>query len=209
MMNLNGLRNLRTRPATRHDLPQLEALVAQSMHVLAGRDYSVEQVESALIYLMGVDARLIDDGTYTVAELDGTIIAGGGWSRRQAMYGRGDASYSAESCLLDPRREPARLRALFVHPTWARRGLGRLFVNMAEYSARDHGFRAMELVATHTGQPLYESCGYRAVKPVDITLPDGVLFPGVQMRKSLAPRIITQSIPARRRTATGLYHQIR
>ena len=116
MMNLNGLGNLRTRPATQHDLPQIEALIAMSMRVLGGHDYTHEQIESALVYLMGVDSRLIDDGTYLVAVNDGDIVAAGGWSRRQALYGRGDALTPEDPCWLDPKQDAARLRALFVHP---------------------------------------------------------------------------------------------
>ena len=210
MMNLNGLGNLRTRPATHEDLPQIEAFIALSMRVLAGRDYSHEQVESAILYLMGVDSRLIDDGTYTVAVIDGDVVAAGGWSKRQALYGRGDASTpAADPCWLDPKRDAARLRALFVHPNWARHGLGRLLVRLAEYGARDHGFRSMELVATLTGHGLYEACGYRAIKPVEITLPDAVLFPGIMMRKSLLPNLARQALTVTRQTATGLHPMIR
>lgn len=209
-MKLNGLSNLRTRPATYHDLPQIEALIAGSMRVLGGRDYSHEQIESALIYLLGVDPRLIDDGTYTVAEIDSEIVAAGGWSRRQALYGRGDASTPGEDpCWLDPKRDAARLRALFVHPSWARHGLGRLLVRLAEYGARDQGFRSMELVATHTGLGLYQASGYRVIKPVEITLPDGVLFQGTMMRKSLLPGLARRTLTASRQTTTGLYRMVR
>lgn len=208
-MNLNGIHNLRTRPASYSDLPRIESLISQSMHVLAGRDYSVEQIDSALLYLKGIDLRLIEDGTYLVAELEGEIIAGGGWSRRQAMYGRGDAYIHDESQMLRPGFDAARLRALFVHPNWARRGLGRMLVNTAEYSARDYGFRSMELVSTLTGEGLYEACGFRAIKPVDITLPDGVVFPATLMRKSLVRGMGTRSVVARRQTSTGLHRRIR
>jgi GNAT superfamily N-acetyltransferase len=205
-MDLTGIHNLRTRPAMLSDLPKLEALISQSMHVLAGRDYSGEQIESALLYLMGVDKRLIDDGTYLVAELDGEIIASGGWSKRQSLYGRGDAYMPDDACLLRPGFDAARLRALFVHPNWARRGLGRLLVHVAEYGARDHGFRSMELLSTRTGVALYESLGYRAIKPVDITLPDGVVFTGILMRKSLV--LGGRTLAARRQTITGLFQRI-
>ena len=205
MMNLNGLGNLHTRAATLQDLPQIEGLIALSMRVLGGRDYSFEQIESALIYLVGADPHLIEDSTYTVAVIDGTIVAAGGWSMRQALYGRGDGDTSLEACRLNPKHDPARLRALFVHPNWSRRGLGRLLIQLAEYGARDHGFRSMELVATLTGLSLYEACGYRAIKPVEITLPDAVLFPGVMMRKSLLPGYAREALAVARQTATGLY----
>lgn len=209
MMDLSDIRNLRPRPANNADMPQLQALIKMSMHVLAGRDYSQEQIESALLYLMGVDPHLIEDGTYTVAELDGEIVAAGGWSRRQALYGRGDAVIPTEPALLRPGFESARLRALFVHPRWARRGLGRLLVKLAEYAAREQGFRNMELVATLTAVPLYQACGYRQVKAVDITLPDGILFPGVLMRKSLTHGLGIRPLGQHRKTATGGYYQVR
>lgn len=208
-MNITGFPNLKTRPATLHDLPQIEALIEQSMHVLAGRDYSFEQIESALRYLMGIDPRIINDGTYLVAEVDGKVVGAGGWSMRQALYGRGDTARNEDPCLLNPAREPSRLRALFVHPGWARRGIGKMLVHLAEYNARDYGFRAMELVSTLTGRALYEATGYRAIKQVEITLPDGVLFPGISMRKSLVSTLGLRPVSMRRKTTTGLYQQIR
>ena len=82
-------------------------------------------------------------------------------------------------------------------------------MRLAEYGARDHGFRSMELVATLTGYGLYEACGYRAVKAVELTLPDSVLFPGIMMRKSLLPNLARQALTVSRQTATGLHPIVR
>ncbi|MFO7323334.1 MAG: GNAT family N-acetyltransferase [Chloroflexota bacterium] len=182
----NALLNLRTRVARKSDLPALKALAETSVRVLNSRDYTRKQIESALRYLLGVDQTLIDDGTYYVAEVNGRIIGSGGWSRREATYDRfDDTGVIAGASLLNPHREAARLRAFFVHPDWARHGIGRLMVRISELSARTHGFRKLELTATRTGIPLYLACGFRLVEQRDIVFPDGVAFDTFVMEKRL------------------------
>src|SRR3712207_5085980 len=112
------------RHATDADLPALRALIAASVRGLSAGYYTPEQAESALVHVFGPDTQLIADGTYYVAEADGALVAAGGWSRRRTLYG-GDQTKAGADPLLDPATEPARIRAFFVHPAWARRGLGR------------------------------------------------------------------------------------
>ncbi|HEY6148272.1 MAG TPA: GNAT family N-acetyltransferase, partial [Thermoanaerobaculia bacterium] len=163
----------------------LRGLIRESVVGLGSRDYSDEQIASALTHLFGVDTRLIDDGTYFVVEEPGRSapVACGGWSRRRTLFG-GDQYGDRSDDRLDPGAEAARIRAFFVHPDRARRGIGAMLIEACERAARDEGFRRMELMATLTGIPLYERRGFVAREPVELSLPDGVRFPLVRMEKT-------------------------
>jgi GNAT superfamily N-acetyltransferase len=144
--------------------------------------YDEQQAASAIRYVPEVDTMLLGDGTYFVIEADGEAIACGGWSRRDRLYtGSGDSPGDVR--LLDPETEPARVRAMFVHPEWTRRGLGRRIHEACEDAARREGFRQLALLATLAGVPLYEAYGFRAVGERDAVLPDGVRLPCVAMEK--------------------------
>jgi GNAT superfamily N-acetyltransferase len=134
--------------------------------------------------MFGIDSQLIVDGTYFVAETEGEIVGCGGWSRRRTLFG-GDQWKSAEDDRLDPTAEAGRIRAFFVHPGWARRGIGRSIIQKCEQAARDEGFTRLELVATLPGEPLYAALGYTATERIDIPLPQGETLPAVRMGKNL------------------------
>ena len=172
------------RAATDDDVPALRALIDASVRGLSGAHYTPAQIESALRHVFGVDTQLVRDGTYYLAEADGMPVACGGWSRRRTLYG-GDQHKAVEDPPLDPATEPARIRAFFVHPGWARRGLGRLLFDACHAAARDAGFRAFELMATLPGQPLYATLGFAAIEPVVESMPDGVQLPLVRMRRAI------------------------
>ncbi|MDQ2869423.1 MAG: GNAT family N-acetyltransferase [Acidobacteriota bacterium] len=159
-------------------------LLRASVLGLGAVEYSPRQLASALTHIFGVDTRLIEDGTYFVIEEEGRPVACGGWSRRRTLYG-GDQSAGRSDEWLDPAADPARIRAFFVHPDRARRGYGRLLLEFCEAAARAEGFESMELMATLSGVPLYERCGYTRVESVEVELPDGVLFPLIRMSKTL------------------------
>jgi len=173
---------LRLRAASADDLPTLHALIAASVRALSVGFYDEAQRESGLRYVFGVDTQLIADGTYfVVVSNHGTLAAAGGWSRRRTLYG-GDQAKSGPDDLLDPTREPARIRAFFVHPDFARRGLARRLFTHCRDAARAEGFTALELMATLPGVPLYTALGFTAIAHEDATLPDGVRLPMVRMR---------------------------
>lgn len=174
----------RLRAATAADVPALSALIDASVRGLSAAHYTPAQIESALRHVFGVDTQLVRDGTYYLVEADGSPVACGGWSRRRTLYG-GDQHKSVDDPPLDPSTEPARIRAFFVHPAWARRGLGRLLFGACHAAARDAGFRALELMATLPGQPLYATLGFTAIEPVAETMPDGVQLPLVRMRRAI------------------------
>lgn len=170
--------------ATVEDVPALEALIPLSVRTLQSPWYSAAQMEAALGPVFGVDRQLIADGTYYVIRHEGQLIAAGGWSRRKSLYG-GDAARSAPDPELDPTRDPARIRAFFVHPARARRGLGRCLLQTCEDAIRAAGFHTIDLVATLPGEPLYAAAGYHVIRRLEIPLSNGLLLPGVQMGKSV------------------------
>ena len=169
------------RRAVKEDIPALSSLIEHSVRELQRDDYSPEQIEASLGSVYGVDTRLIDDATYFVVEVDGTIAACGGWSKRKKLYG-GDVT-ECDGDLLDPAVDTARIRAFFVSPDWARRGLGSLLLDACEKAARSAGFRRFELGATLTGVRLYERRGYIAVERIEMPLPGDGKIAVVRMLK--------------------------
>jgi L-amino acid N-acyltransferase YncA len=174
----------RFRLATDGDVPAVRRLIDTSVRGLSEPLYSGQQIDSALRYLFGPDSRLIADGTYYLAEVDGEVIAAGGWSRRQTLHG-GDQFKHGDDPLIDPDREPARLRAFFVDPRWARRGIGGLMFHICSTAARAAGFSALELTATLPGEQLYATLGFAVVERGSVSMPDGVTLETALMRRSL------------------------
>ncbi len=135
---------------------------------------------------MGLDTQLVDDGTYFIVNLDGELAGCGGWSRRATHYGS-DATPGRDPRLLDPARELARIRAMYTRPDLARRGVGRLILALCEDAARAEGFARAELVATMAGEPLYRSCGYHPIEPLEDDR-GGAPVPLLRMEKPLLRR---------------------
>jgi GNAT superfamily N-acetyltransferase len=178
---MNGM-NWTIRLAQREDIPELEKLIPLSVRALQEPFYSPAQMEAALGPVFGVDHQLIQDGTYFVVEHEQQIIGCGGWSRRNALHG-GNTAPATDKDLLDPKQHPARIRAFFVHPHWARRGIGRAILSACEAAVQEAGFRRAELVATLSGEPLFAALGYTALERYDIELPDQLSLPVVRMGK--------------------------
>ena len=172
-----------TRLATHDDITALNELIAQSVRGLSGDYYTPAQIESALKYVFGVDTQLVTDRTYYIAYLDGEMAGCGGWSKRNTLYG-GDQHKEIKDPLLDPGKDAARIRAFFVNPDFARRGVGRHIINVCQSAATLYGFTSFELGATLPGVPLYEAMGYKAVERIDTLLPDGEILAIVRMKKS-------------------------
>lgn len=175
----------RIRRATLDERPALERLIAESARGLSREDYSGEQIEAAIAAVFGVDTDLIRDGTYYVAEAAGELIGCGGWSRRRTLFG-GDRYAARDSGELDPAAEAAKIRAFFVHPAWARRGVGGRILAACERDAKAYGFRSLELMATLPGVKLYAARGYEAGERVALQLGGGVTVEFVPMRKNLS-----------------------
>ncbi len=176
---------LRIRLAQTSDIPRLEELIPLSARRLQAAYYSSEQIEGALGTVFGVDSQLILDGTYFVAEEGGQIVGCGGWSKRNTLFGSDGGKANSEDVLLNPARDPARIRAFFVHPDWSRRGIGSRIIQACEDAAIQARFSTIELVATLAGEPLYAAFAYKAIERFEISLPNGMLLPVVRMAKNL------------------------
>ena len=173
------------RLATLEDQETLRELIARSARELSAGDYSPQQVEGALRGAFGVDTQLIRDGTYFVAEADGRIVGCGGWSRRRTLFG-GDAHRQRDAGELDPRKDAAKIRAFFIDPACARRGIGRAILERCEAEARKLGFSRCEMMATLPGLKLYRALGYVPGTPIQHPLGDGLNIEFVPMSKALA-----------------------
>ena len=172
------------RLATPDDVPALRALIEASARGLSAGYYTPAQVEAAVAHVFGVDTQLVADGTYFVVDAPDGPAAAGGWSARRTLYG-GDQAKAAEDPRLDPATDAARIRAFFVHPHWARRGLARRLYAACAQAAWAAGFRAFELMATMPGEPFYAALGFSLVERVETPLPGGVSAPLIRMRRPL------------------------
>jgi nitroimidazol reductase NimA-like FMN-containing flavoprotein (pyridoxamine 5'-phosphate oxidase superfamily)/GNAT superfamily N-acetyltransferase len=172
------------RLAREEDASAIEMLIRISARVLQSSHYSEAQIDGAIGSVFGVDHQLILDRTYFLAEHKGQIVGCGGWSKRRTLFG-GDAMKTGMDIELDPKRDSARIRAFFVHPRWARRGIGRAILKRCEKAIQLAGFRSVELVATLTGVPFYVACRYSQGESFEVPLPNGLTLPVVRMIKQL------------------------
>ena len=171
------------RVAQRADIPALTPLMAASIRGLLKHYLPPEAVEASF-EVMGLDTRLIDDGTYYVIEREGVLAGCGGWSRRNTLFG-GDHTAARNDAPLDPRTDAARVRAMYTAPAFVRRGVGRQILELCEAAARAEGFTRTELGATKGGEPLYRACGYVEIERLEVPTPNGVTVPITRMGKSL------------------------
>ncbi len=182
---MRAIEEIEIRAATRADVPALNALIEASVRGLQRNDYTPAQIEGALGHALGLDSQLIADGTYFVAEAaDGSVVGSGGWSYRPTLCGS-DRLPGREAGRLDPEVDAAKIRAIFVHPSWARRGLGSLILAHCERQAQEAGYRRLEMGSTLTGVPLYSLRGYRELERMAIPLQNGEELVVVRMVKIL------------------------
>ena len=197
--------DIRIRRAVPADVPLLKELIAASVRQLQANDYTPEQLEGALDSVVGVDSQLIDDGTYLLAEarvarpailaattaveensvLNWDLAGCGGWSKRKTLFGS-DHWTQREDTLLDPAKDAAKIRAFFVHPRWARRGVGTKILEACEAAASAAGFRSFEMGATLTGAKLFGARGYAAIERVEVPVRDGLTMTIIHMAKKAA-----------------------
>lgn len=166
------------------DVEPLGTLIETSVRGLAKGYYTDEQIDLSVRTVFGVDEQLIADGSYFVAEVDGRTAGCGGWSKRKTLFGA-SVFEGRDPGLLDPSTEPAKIRAFFIHPEMARRGVGSSILDRCENEARAFGFRSAEMMATLPGVPLYEVRGYRKIAPHMVPLGDGIEIECIVMRKDL------------------------
>jgi GNAT superfamily N-acetyltransferase len=188
---------IQIRKAIAADIPRLREVIEDSVRGLQAGDYSPAQIEGALQSVYGVDSQLIADGAYLVAEAidsqgNPEIVGCGGWSKRKTLYG-GDQYAGREDSLLDPTQHAAKIRAFFIHPNWARCGIGSLILEACENAALETGFTRLEMGATLSGAAFYKAKGYAGVENQEVPLGNGEVLPIVKMEKRVAP-------PPRRRS---------
>jgi GNAT superfamily N-acetyltransferase len=165
------------------DMPALTVLMNAAIAGLLPQFLAPAEV-AASFSIMGLDTQLIDDGTYFIIELDGQLAGCGGWSRRATLFG-GNHTAGRDARFLDPKTEPARVRAMYTSPAFTRRGVGRKILELCEAAARDEGFTSVELGATMGGKPLYEACGYKPIELMMVPTPDGIKVPILRMGKPI------------------------
>jgi GNAT superfamily N-acetyltransferase len=166
-------------------MPVLVPLIEAAIDQLQQAFLDEAQIRSSHA-IMGIDTQLLDDETYFVVELDGRVVGCGGWSRRATLYG-GDHSGGRDAALLDPLRDPAKVRAMYTHPEFTRRGVGRLILNLCEAAAAAEGFTKLELMSTLSGRPLYEAAGFVPVEQVEDPAA-GTPVPLIRMRRTIPDR---------------------
>ena len=159
----------------------IKQLIDESARHLSREHYDDAQIDAAIATVFGVDTDLIEDGTYFVAESDGMLVGCGGWSRRKTLFG-GDQFSSRDGGYLDPATDFAKIRAFFIHPSHARKGIARAILERCESEAQAHGFHGLELMATLPGIEFYKSCGFVEQGDFDLDL-QGVKLELVPMRK--------------------------
>lgn len=177
------------RTATREDIPQLQQVIAASVRELQKSDYTPAQMDGALGHVFGVDSQLIADATYFIAypaDAPDEIAGCGGWSYRKTLFGS-DKGPGREPERLDPAVDAAKIRAIFIHPAWARQGVGSLILKHCEDAAQAAGFRRFEMGSTLTGMALYRLKGYEERQPMEVALPNGERLPIVHMVKLATP----------------------
>jgi GNAT superfamily N-acetyltransferase len=177
----------KVRLATPADVPVLRMLITASVRGLQAGDYTASQLEAALTSVYGVDTQLIADGTYFSVETDSLpveIVGCGGWSKRKTLYG-GDQWQGREDSFLDPRHDAGKIRAFFVHPDWARKGIGTLILHACEEAATVAGFTRLEMGATLTGVPFYLARGYVELERMGVPLGNGETLAIVRMAKEI------------------------
>lgn len=172
------------RRATTGDLPAIAELMRRSVFDLFPLFHDERETAAAAVYLTVPDSVLVDDGTYFVHDVDGVLVSCGGWSRRDKLHA-GTELDASDDRLLDPATEPARVRAMFVHGDWTRRGLAREILDRCVRDAQEAGFRDLVLMATLPGVPLYRAFGFRDAGATRIRLPNGVVIGGLSMEYPL------------------------
>jgi GNAT superfamily N-acetyltransferase len=178
----NGRMTLTVRLATHDDMPALRKLMAAAIAELQ-KEFLTEAQIAASAAIMGLDTQLIDDGTYFAVVEEESVRGCGGWSRRATLYG-GDHTAGRDAALLDPAKDPARVRAMYTDPAHTRRGIGRLILAACEEAAAAEGFRTVELMGTMSGQPLYAAAGFVVVEHLQDDR-GGAPVPLVRMRKTI------------------------
>ena len=177
------MNNFTHKIATLADIPTIEKLMQLSINQLLGPLLTKEQLEASFDS-MGLDDQLIKDGTYFMIFNGDVFVGCGGWSNRETLFG-GNHTPNRDSNFLDPIKDSARIRAMYTHPSWARKGIGSLVMHLGENAARKLGFKKCELMATQSGKLLYETQGYEPIEDILYETETGKTVPMIRMEKTI------------------------
>jgi len=177
------MNNFTHKIATLADIPTIEKLMELSINQLLGPLLTKEQLEASFDS-MGLDDQLIKDGTYFMIFNGDVFVGCGGWSNRETLFG-GNHTPNRDSNFLDPIKDSARIRAMYTHPSWARKGIGSLVMHLGEHAARKLGFKKCELMATQSGKLLYETQGYKPIEDILYETETGKTVPMIRMEKTI------------------------
>ena len=171
------------RIATLDDIPAIEKLMTLSINQLLGPLLTKDQLEASFDS-MGLDDQLIKDKTYFMIFSKDVFIGCGGWSNRETLFG-GNHTPNRDYQFLDPKKDSARIRAMYTHPEWIRMGVGSLVMNLGEEAAIKLGFKKCELMATQSGVLLYKAQGYKPIEDILYETNSGKTVPMVRMEKEI------------------------
>jgi GNAT superfamily N-acetyltransferase len=169
------------RIATLDDIQAIEKLMMLSINQLLGPLLTKDQLEASFDS-MGLDDQLIKDETYFMIFSKDVFIGCGGWSNRETLFG-GNHTPNRDDQFLDPKKDSARIRAMYTHPDWTRKGVGSLVMNLGEEAAKNLGFKKCQLMATQSGVLLYETQGYIPIENILYETSSGKTVPMVRMEK--------------------------
>jgi GNAT superfamily N-acetyltransferase len=182
------------RPARPDDLEELLAMQLRSLRELAGPHYDAELLEAALAEIGTMDPRMIGQCCYLVAECDGRIRGGAGWTMRMPSYAR-----LVREPLPPLDGHTGLIRSVYVDPAATRQGLARALLATIEATLRDGGATRAELIATLPCVPIYAALGYEAISDHAVVLAGRMEFPVRRMGRALAPGVspvIPLAVPA-------------
>jgi len=171
------------RIATLDDIPAIKKLMMLSINQLLGPLLTKDQLEASFDS-MGLDDQLIKDETYFMIFSKDVFIGCGGWSNRETLFG-GNHTPNRDDQFLDPKKDSARIRAMYTHPEWIRMGVGSLIINLGEEAAIKLGFKKCELMATQSGVLLYQAQGYKPIENILYETNSGKTVPMVRMEKEI------------------------
>lgn len=174
-----------SRFAEKADEASITALMELSISTLQNDFLNPDQVKASF-EIMGLDTKLIEDKTYFVFLHNKMLVGCGGWSRRATLFG-GDHTNGRNDSFLDPTVDAAKIRAMYTHPDWKRQGIGRLILALCEEAAQKAGFTRVEMMATLSGQPLYQAAGYEPLQNVTAKTSHNIEVPLVKMTKVIQP----------------------
>jgi GNAT superfamily N-acetyltransferase len=171
------VRGITLRVAVAADEPAMQSIILSAVaELLEGAHFGRAEVAAARAAgMFTLDSGLVAAGTYYVVEIDGHVVAGSGWSPGGAVIPGG-----AAAALRD---DTAVMRASYVDPAWARRGLATLLARTTETVARIAGFTRFESLCTPPSEALRRGLGYSLVRREPVEIAPGTTVHGARMRK--------------------------